>query len=561
MALLCRIAALFWLAAPPTALGQALAPQADQADPGQIERRIQERERPPAEPTPEIELPEAAPRPPDPGDEAGQIVLTAVRIEGAEAIAPEALAEDYRDYLGRPVGLADIGAILDAMTARYRAAGFILSRAIAPPQDLAGGLLRVRIVEGYLDKVTFQGVRPGRWGLQAYAERLRAARPLTLALLERVVLLIEDLPGLSVASGLRPIDDEAGRYELVLMLEEDRFDATLYLDNRGTPAVGRLQGYASLGANSAFSLAERLQLGFFTVPDQPEELLYGDLLYVQPLMADGLTAAIRVSRSRVDAGDNLAAFDTLSSSLGTEVSLRYPLVRSRAFNLFIGGAFDFRELKQEQLGNDVLDDRLRVLRGTLDASFSDELEGATFVSLEIGQGLDILDASPAGGPLRSRLDGEPAFTKLTLEALRRQELPYGFGLQAAFRGQTSFDPLLSSEEFALGGDRFGRAYDFSELTGEEGLAGSLELRYGQALPLAWLPGVQLYGFYDWGAVWNDVAGGGQVRDSLSSTGGGLRFDLFGLMESELEVALPLTRPVASRDSHAPRVFFTLSGRF
>lgn len=546
---------------PTPARAQTGIPLGDQADPGQIERRIQERERSPPKPQPEILLPDVAPAPAVEPDEASTIVLRSVMIEGATALGPEALAASYQAYIDRPVSLADIGAILDAMTAAYRDAGFILSRAIAPPQDLADGLLRIRIVEGYLDKVSFQGVRPGRWGLETYAERLRSERPLTLASLERVILLIEDLPGLTVASGLRPIDDEAGLYELILTLEEDRFDGSLYVDNRGTPAVGRLQGYSSLGANSTFSLAERIQLGFFTVPNQPQELLYGDLLYVQPLFSDGLTASFRVSRSRVDAGDALADLDTNSTSSGYEFKLRYPVIRTRAFNLYLGGTFDFRDLRQEQLGTTVLDDRLRVLRGNLDLAFSDDLEGANFLSLEVSQGLSVIDASPSGRATRSRVDGQPDFTKVTLEAVRQQDLPSNFGLQLALSGQGSFDPLLSSEEFALGGSRYGRAYDFSEITGERGIVGSLELRYGQSLPMDWLPGVQLYGFYDWGAVWNDVPGGGQARDSLSSAGAGLRFGLFSILQSGLEVAVPLTRSVASRESNTPRFFFTLSGTF
>lgn len=543
------------------ALAQTATPALDLADPGQIERRIEERETPTAEPEPEIPLPEIAPRPAAPADDEAEVVLTAVTVEGATALDPATLAESYRPYIGEAVGLADIGAILDAMTAAYREAGFILSRAIAPPQDLAGGALRVRIVEGHLEKVTFQGARPGRWGLGAYAARLEAERPLTLDTLERVILLIEDLPGLGVASRLRPIDDEAGRYELILTLEEDRFDAGVYLDNRGTPAVGRFQAFTSLGANGAFSQAERLQLGFFTVPNQPEELLYGDLLYVQPLFADGLTAGFRVSRSRVDAGDDLAAFDTLSSSRGYEFSLRYPVIRSRAFNLFLGAAFDYRDFKEEQLDNDVLDDRLRVLRTTVDSAFSDGLEGVNFVSLEVSQGLDILNASGAGGRLRSRADGEPDFTKVTLNAVRQQALPENFAVQIALRGQGSLDPLLSSEEFALGGSRFGRAYDFSEITGEHGLVGSVELRYGDELPLDWLPGFQLYGFYDRGAVWNDLPGGGKDRESLSSAGGGLRFRLLDLFQGGLELAFPLTRQVRSEGDKAPRLFFSLSGDF
>lgn len=551
-----------WLA-PQEAGAQTAVPLSGQADPGQIERRLEERARPPAGPErqPEKALPKVAPIPAGEPTGAPEALLTAVEIEGATIFDQEQLAGAYRSYLGREVTLADIGAILEAMTRTYLEAGYILSRATAPPQDLEGGVLRVRIVEGYLERVSFEGVRPGRWGLEAHAERLRAERPLTKALLERVILLIEDLPGLSVESSLRPIDDEAGLYELILSLEEEDLDGTFYLDNRGTPSVGRLEGYGSVGANAFFAMGERLQLGFFTVPNQPEELLYADLLYLQPLGADGLTGSLHLSASRVDAGDDLARFDTLSHSRGAELGLRYPVIRSRSLNLALRASFDYSNLKQEQVGFTVMDDRLRVLHFGAEGTLADSWDGVSFLGVEVSQGLDILAASRTGGAERSRFDGEAEFTKLTLEAVRQQDLPWSFGLQLSISGQTSFDPLLSSEEFALGGSRYGRAYDFSEITGEHGAVGSIELRYGQTLPLDWLPGIQFYGFFDWGAVWNDLPGGGQVRDSLSSAGGGVRFGLLGFLQTGVEVAVPLTRRVSGTGSHAPRAFFTITGTF
>lgn len=546
--------------ATPTAQAPA-AQSSDPADPGQIQRRIEQREAPPAEPAPTLELPEPGPRPAEPPPAEALTRLTAVELEGATALAAEELAASYRDYLGSRVSLADIEAILEAITERYRAAGYFLSRAVAPPQDLEGGRLVIRVVEGYLDKVSFRGARPGRWGLQGHAARLTAERPLTLGLLERQLLLMGDLPGLRVDASLRPIDDDTGRYELTVQLEEDRLDATLYFDNRGTPAVGRLQSYASVGSNAAFGLAERIQLGFFTVPNQPEELLYGDLVFSQPIGSDGLTASLRASRSRVDAGDDLARFDTDSRSEGFELRLHYPVVRSRAFGLSVSGQLIYRDLEQDQLGLTVFDDQLRVFRARGDLSYADSLDGVSRLGVTVSQGLDLLGASTPGRPERSRFDGEVGFTKVQVEIARQQALPYDFGLLLTLAGQVSLDPLMSSEEFALGGSRFGRAYDFSEITGEHGVVGSLELRYGQALPLDWLPGVQLYGFYDWGAVWNDLSGGGTTRDSLSSAGAGLRFAVLGLVQAGLEVAVPLTRRVGSTDSRAPRTFVTLSGSF
>ena len=48
-----------------------------------------------------------------------------------------------------------------------------------------------------------------------------------------------------------------------------------YLDNRGTRETGRTEGWLGGGVNDGLGLGERIEGLVFTVPDQPEELVYG----------------------------------------------------------------------------------------------------------------------------------------------------------------------------------------------------------------------------------------------------------------------------------------------
>ena len=50
---------------------------------------------------------------------------------------------------------------------------------------------------------------------------------------------------------------------------------------------------------------------------------------------------------------------------------------------------------------------------------------------------------------------------------------------------------------------FGRGYGSAEISGDNGIAGSLELRFDQKLNLQYLTGYQLYGFVDSRLAWND----------------------------------------------------------
>jgi hemolysin activation/secretion protein len=93
----------------------------------------------------------------------------------------------------------------------------------------------------------------------------------------------------------------------------------------------------------------------------------------------------------------------------------------------------------------------------------------------------------------------------------------------------------------------------------------MELQYnGQVPGLGPELTYQVYGFGDFGVVWNtDVEGGGVKKDSLASAGGGVRFGWGGKYLAEVEVAKPLTRGVASEgnSNDLVRVFFRLTASF
>lgn len=144
--------------------------------------------------------------------------------------------------------------------------------------------------------------------------------------------------------------------------------------------------------------------------------------------------------------------------------------------------------------------------------------------------------------------------------MRTQKLVDKLQLEISGAGQWSPHTLLSAEEFALGGQRFGRGYNPSDISGNQGAAGAAELQYSPPMKLPdFLNEAQIYGFYDIGAVW----GVGFSRESLASAGAGIRVILAKKFRLQLEAAQPLTRSrtPAEGGSDGPRFFISMSGRF
>ncbi len=160
----------------------------------------------------------------------------------------------------------------------------------------------------------------------------------------------------------------------------------------------------------------------------------------------------------------------------------------------------------------------------------------------------------------SRDGASSNFSVLNLWFTRYQTLNDAWSLKVAAASQTASRPLFTSQQFYLGGAAFGRGYGAAEISGDNGLAGSLELRFDQKLNFRYWSGYQLYAFGDAGAVWND---GYRLSDglSLTSAGAGVRFFLWDDVQADFGAAVPLSYRAPDNERRSPRFLFTLSSAF
>lgn len=536
----------------PCASSEASAQQSP--DLSNIDRRIKEGEK--------RVLPKGAPslpqlgQPAIPPEAVNPFTLSGVVIEGATALEPGRFAPLYEEFLAATVGSKEVYEILQRVTKLYRDEGYFLTRAVAPEQQIVAGVLRIRVIEGHIVRFSVTGDASQRGVLERYAQAALHERPARLDTVERSLLLMNDLPGISVTPSLNAVRDDAGEYELSVAVQRKAVDASAQLDNRGTPEVGRLQGFLSGAVNGALGFGESLQASFVTVPTQPEELLYGSVSATAPVGNAGTYVSALGAYGAADPGSSKAALDSDIRIAQFVGRVWHPLIRSRQQSLWLSGSFDLRNFRETQFDSTAISDRLRVLRAAATYGLTDRFNGQSQVKLELSQGIDVLGASEEGSNALSRADGRSEFTKVTGNVIRLQKLTERIGLQLGFGGQWSADPLLSYEEFSLGGEQFGRAYDYGEVSGEDGVAASGELRFGDATQWRWLSEYQIYGFYDIGAVWNELAGGGSSRDSLTSAGAGFRLKLTDHMRATFEAAKPLTRKVQTSDGDDWRFFFS-----
>jgi hemolysin activation/secretion protein len=497
-----------------------------------------------------------------PGAAQIRFTLVGVEIEGSTVYQAADLAPLYAEFLAREVGTGDLDEIARRITAKYRTDGYILSRAMVPAQRISAGIVRIQIIEGFIDGTRIEGsFRGDRALLERYLEKISASRPLRAADLERYLLLANDLPGVSARAVLAASPTQLGASDLTLLVDQDVMQGSASLDNRGTRYVGPYQGQVGGTINSLLARMDQTQLRLIGT-SQLEELRYGELTERIQIDDEGTQLGLAMRRTLSQPGYTLKPLEFESESVSGELTMTHPFIRSRPENLRGTLTLAYRDSTTTVLDTPFSKDRQTVLRAGGAYDFVDRLFGINLVALEGSRGLNVLGATETGSAGLSRSNGHSDFSKLTAQALRVQRLADSWSLLVGVNGQIANNPLLVGEEFSLGGADYGRAYDPSELTGDDGVGGKVELRY----TLPWRDEVllssQLFTFYDIGTVWNqDPVAGEPPRASLASAGVGLRFDLARGISGSAEVDLPLTRSVAVRGDKDPRLFFSLSAAF
>lgn len=320
--------------------------------------------------------------------------------------------------------------------------------------------------------------------------------------------------------------------------------------------------------NSLLGLGESLAALIATT--QPtSELKSLAIRYNQPIGSEGLRLELDVNYAVTKPGFTLDQFDVETKSLRAELHARYPLIRTRAETLYLDAGIGVVEADVDSLGQDFSKDRLREVLGGLTYLRSDVLGGRSGVRIRVVQGIPLFGASDPDSDDTARADAEPDFTKISLDATHLQPLFDRFGLIVAVRGQIALQPLPAAEEFALGGARFGRAYDPGEITGEHGLALSLEIGYDVPLGdylsddvIGIIQRVRPYIYYDVGKAWDmDTSTSEGLVQSLSSVGAGLRIELAYGINLALEYARPLTRTPNTEDDRNGRLLFFFGVNF
>jgi len=481
-------------------------------------------------------------------------LLTTVVVEGSSVYQAPALFGTWRDQVGKPISRESARAVGDGLAALYERDGFVKPEVVFDNSLTGRGVLRVQLHEARVSRVRFEG-ETGRYRetLEKIGTRLENARPLRRTDLPQALREMRRIAGMSVNINTQRDPQIRNAFELVVKAEFSAMNGVVRMNNRGTEQVGPAFMLGQVFVNGLLGREETLGLIFAAATD-PDEYLGGGLYFDTALGAGGTRGNLLVFSSHSAPNESPVNYTDEYSRQRVTLRVSHPLLQESGSSIFLSGACDVDDLIIDAQGFEFREDRLRILEGALRSSWR---AGATQFSANflMRQGLDHFGA----GLKALDIPDDPRrvdFLLLQLSGSVYRRFATDWSVRFDGFAQQSGYVLPDSERFKIGGDRLGRGFEVTEIAGDQGLGGKVELRRDLLNTDGMFGRLSTYGFYDFGAAWKQDLPG---RESAATAGAG--FALAGSsLTGYVEIAAPLTGPDIEGKKNAS-VFAELSYRF
>jgi hemolysin activation/secretion protein len=503
--------------------------------------------------------PAASAQPQAPPRDEPRVLVSHFVVTGVSAFPPEQLRALLADGEGRELTLTELEGFAARITALYREHGYILARASVPAQEMRDGVVELAVLEGRIGKIDITGLRHYSADyLRRYVEPRAPSRIFEAGDFERGLLLLNDLPGLSLKSTLKP-GTQTGTTDIVLDVDKDRLlTGAVDANNYGSPETGYERFGVSLSLNNPSGLGDVLAFRGLT-STIGGALWLVRLSYGIPLNTLGTKLGGAYTHSHVGAGVGAVVGDVTVRGDGDIGSLYilHPVLRSREFSVYGQAGFDYKDFSnniQAQQAAQPQKDRLRVFSVGAFLDSVDGGRGANNLSVTLFQGVgDFLGGLHGSHDSHASVFGAGGtFTKLTGEASRAQQITTYTSVFVKAGGQWASTSLVAPEQYIVGGQWTVRGYPVAQFSGDRGYALTGEFRWNAPgfgdrpafLGKKWGSILQCYLFIDHGGANLINPLEGQTRSqTITGTGVGTQIAIPDNFLLKVEYAKPMNHVV------------------
>jgi hemolysin activation/secretion protein len=460
-----------------------------------------------------------------------RVFVRQFKFQGNTVFSDKELAVVVEPYTGREITSDELQEARHRITLHYVNRGYLNSGAIIPDQDVRNQVITMRLVEGRLSEIEFTG---NRWLRDHYIrERLDlwGSPPLNTTRLRDGLQLLRENPNIrQINAELQPGALPGEARLSVHVIDQQPFRLGLQVDNARPPSVGADEIVMLLGDRNLTGHGDTLDASYGIAHDGPDGLVFSQLhnvsgAYTVPLTARDAT--LQVYGSKDDFAIIQEPFNPLDITSESErygVTLRQPLYRTAGRELAFGLTFERRESQTFLLGQPFTvtpgavngKTRISAIRATQEWTDRNQVQVIALRST-ISVGMNWFDATDSGSEPNAKFwDWLGQF-----QYIRRL---FNTSNQLVLRTDVQWtdEPLLSLEQFTLGGANNVRGYLENQIVCDRGLYSGAEVRVPVLADKTGAAIVQLAPFFDFGLARNAEAPAPDPT-SISSAGIGVLF--------------------------------------
>lgn len=465
------------------------------------------------------------------------------RVEGATLLPAITVEQAVYPHLGEGKTLADVERAREALEKAYHAAGYLTVLVAIPPQKVDDKLVRLTVTEAPVDRLRVVESRYFSLGeIKAGVPELAEGNVPNFPQMQKELAALNRSGDRRVTPVLRP-GKTPGTVEVDLKVKDALpLHGSVELNDRYSADTTRTRFTASLRWDNLWQKQHGLGITVQTAPEEPDESRVFSASYTWPLASGNYLALYGVKSD-----SNVAAVGTLNVvGSGTIFGARYILpLRSRSEGFFhtatVGADYKNFDQSVALIDSGDFSSPITYLPFTLGWDGTWLSEGrVTKVGVAFNfqvRGL-VADEQEFAD---KRFKGRPDYAYLRGSFSHEETRASGWSGLVRGTWQVASQPLVSNEQFAIGGEDTVRGYLESAALGENGLALSLEARtpnFARHIGDG-LEEVYALAFFDGGEVRVREPITADARFTISGTGLGLRLKGWRGVSAALDWALAL----------------------
>jgi len=404
------------------------------------------------------------------------------KFSGNTVFGSEALSVLVKSYENKEVGINALKEIASVITKYYRDNGYFVARAYIPAQSMENGIIEIAIIEGSYGAVELKNSSyVDTHEVQNFMDELKHGQIVSAMSLERKMLLINDLSGAQVTNAEVYPGQAVGTSDFrVTVSPTPKYSGYAMVDNYGSRYTGMNRLNVMGAINSVSGIGDTLSLSGLI--SNTRDLKNIRLAYDRPLGYTGLKGGVSASVTDYTLSE-ITNYEAFGRTNVYNAYVSYPYLKTRSQTISTDLSYDYKSMKdssgipglveesRKKLNaltlrlNDKQNTALLNLPGTLNAS-----AGVTIGHLGLGNQVAYTnDVS---------LNSQGNYSKLNLSLNHTQAVAQSLNFQTTIKAQKSFGKNLDSAEvFAVGGSNGVRAYEDSELNGDQGYSLSMDMVY------------------------------------------------------------------------------------